>query len=468
MSELAFEPTADPPPRGDLTQGPLVRTLAVFALPVLLNNVLYTLNAAINTIWLGQLLGEEAIAATSTANIVLFLVFSAIFGISMASTVQVGQYFGARDLAAMRRSFAAGVSLCLAISCAIAVLGWFGSAALLDLLSLPGDARGLALIYLQLTFLALPAMTLTVLISSALRGAGDSQTPLWFQTITVVLGIVLNPLMIAGIGPFPRLGIAGSALASGIAAAVGLAGLIGWLYWRDLPLRLRGKEFGYLRPRRAELGYLLGKGLPMGAQMLAVSGAGVVLIGLINREGLLYAAAYGALMQLWNFIAMPAMAIGAAVSAMVAQHIGAGREERVDRIGLVATLSTLGLTVVMIAVLLAAGEAALTPFLGAGSQAIPISIHIQKLAIWAYLPFGVSVVLFGTLRAYGVVYTQLAVLVFSMYLVRYGAYLALYPRFQSDALWYSIILSSFTSMALTLVVYFHGSWRKQMAARIGS
>jgi putative MATE family efflux protein len=467
MSEVALEPTPDPPVRGDLTQGPLVRTLAVFALPVLVSNVLQTLNASINTIWIGQLLGEQAIAATASANNVLFLVFAAIFGISMASTVHVGQYFGARDLGAMRRSFAAGLSLCLAMSCAIAVAGWQGTGALLDLLSLPGEARELALIYLKLTFLFLPAMTLTVLVASALRGAGDSRTPLAFQALTVVLGVALNPLLIEGIGPFPRLGIAGSALASGIASIAGFAGLIGWLYWRDLPLRLRGAELGYLWPRRAELAYLLAKGLPMGAQMLAVSGAGMVLIGLINREGLLFAAAYGALMQLWNYIVMPAMAIGAAVSAMVAQHIGAGREERVDRIGMAAVLTTLGITAVLIAALLIAGGAALAPFLGAGSAAIPIGVHIQTLVIWTYLPFGVSVVLFGTMRAYGVVYTQLAVLIISMYFVRYGAYFALYPRFGSDALWYSTILSSFAVMLLSLLVYFRGPWRRRMLARIG-
>lgn len=466
MSELAFEPTPNPIPHGDLTQGPLLSTLALFALPVLLTNVLQTLNASINSVWIGQLLGEEAIAATSTANILLFLVFAAIFGISMASTVQVGQYFGARDLAAMRRSFAAGFSLCLIISGGISVAGWFGSGALLDLLSLPGGSRELALVYLKLTFLFLPAMTLMVLVSSALRGAGDARTPLHFQALTVVLGIALNPLLIAGVGPFPKLGIAGSALASGIAAAIGFAALIGWLYWRDLPLRLRGGEWRYLRPRRAELSYLLGKGLPMGAQMLAIAGASVVLVGLINREGLVYAAAYGALVQLWNYIMMPAMAISAAVSAMVAQHIGAGREKRVDAIGLAAVSATLTITVVLIAVLLVAGEAALAPFLGAGSAAIPVGVHIQNLAIWTYLPFSITVVLFGTLRAYGVVYTQLAVMVISIYLVRYGVYFAIYRQVGTDALWYAMMLGSATSMTLTLLVYFRGPWRRLMLARI--
>ena len=70
-------------PSGDLTQGPLFKTLVLFSLPVLLGNVLQSLNGSVNTVWIGRLLGEEALAATSSSNIVMFLVFAAIFGISM-------------------------------------------------------------------------------------------------------------------------------------------------------------------------------------------------------------------------------------------------------------------------------------------------------------------------------------------------------------------------------------------------
>ena len=80
-----------PPQRGDLTQGPLFKTLALFSLPVLLGNVLQSLNGSVNTVWIGRLLGEDALAATSNSNIVMFLVFAAIFGISMATTVHCGQ-----------------------------------------------------------------------------------------------------------------------------------------------------------------------------------------------------------------------------------------------------------------------------------------------------------------------------------------------------------------------------------------
>lgn len=454
--------------RGDLTQGPLLRTLSLFAIPVMLGNVLQSLNASINTAWIGRLLGEEALAATASANIVMFLVFGTIFGLSMATTVRVGQHFGARDIVAARRSFGAGLGLCLAVSFAIASIGWLGAPRLLDALSLPGHSRALALAYLRVIFLVMPGMTITVMVSTALRGAGDARTPFHFQCLTVLLDVVLNPLLIAGIGPFPHLGIEGSAIATAIATLVGLAGLIGWIYLKDLPLRLRGPELVYLWPRRSELAYILTKGVPMGAQMLVISGAGVIMIGLVNREGLVVAAAYGALLQIWNYMGMPAMAIGAAVSAMVAQHIGAGREGRVDAISRAGAAANLMMTGALIVLMLLFDQWVLRLFLGDASPSVQAALHIQHLAIWTYLPFGITIVLFGTLRAYGVVYAQLAVLFASMYAVRYGAYWLLHPRLGADALWYSLLLSSTMSMALTLLAYGRGGWRRLMLERIAA
>ena len=85
-------------PNRDLTQGPIARTLIAFALPVLGANVLQSLNGSVNAIWIGILLGEEALTATSNANLVLFLLLGAVFGVSMAATILIGQAYGARDI----------------------------------------------------------------------------------------------------------------------------------------------------------------------------------------------------------------------------------------------------------------------------------------------------------------------------------------------------------------------------------
>ena len=110
---------------------------------------------------------------------------------------------------------------------------------ILHLLATPGDAMPLALAYLRVIFLGLPASMLMVLIMMGLRGSGDSLTPLWFMGLSVVLDSGLNPLLIAGIGPFPRMGIAGSATATLIANHVALLGLVVYIYARNLPIRDR-------------------------------------------------------------------------------------------------------------------------------------------------------------------------------------------------------------------------------------
>lgn len=455
------------PLRGDLTQGPLARTLLVFALPQLVGNVLQSLNGSINAIWVGQLLGDTALAATANANILMFLLFALIFGFGMAATVRIAQAWGGQDVIAARRVLGSALGLTAAITVLTTVAGITYAHVLLDWLATPGAARGEALAYLRVAFIANPLTTITTMIAMGLRGAGDAGTPLRFMILTTVLDVVLNPLLILGWGPVPALGIAGSAWAMVIATSIGLTAMLVWIYAKDLPLRLRGAELAWLRPRREEARYLLAKGLPMGAQMLIISSAGVIMIGLVNREGLVTAAAYGALLQIWNYIGMPAMAIGGAVSAMIAQHIGAGREDRVDAISRAGAVSNLAMTGLMIAALVPFDRPVLELFLGASSPSVPVALHIQDLAIWTYLPFGVTIVLFGALRAYGVIYAQLIVLLVAMYGVRLGAYTLLYPRFGGDALWYSFMLSSLASMGLTMAVYFYAPWRKRMLQRIG-
>lgn len=456
------------PLKGNLTQGPLTRTLLVFALPQLVGNVLQSLNGSINAVWVGQLLGDEALAATANSNILMFLLFALVFGFGMAATVRIGQAWGANDVISARRVLGAALGLTGMISLVMATLGILFADKVLDLLATPGPAHDQALAYLRVVFIANPIATITTMIAMGLRGSGDAATPLRFMILATLLDVALNPILILGLGPAPALGIAGSAWATVIATTIGFGAMLVWIYAKDLPLRLLGAELAWLRPRWEETRYLLSRGLPMGAQMLVISGAGVIMIGLVNREGLVTAAAYGALLQIWNYIGMPAMAIGGAVSAMIAQHIGAGREDRVDAISLAGSLTNLAMTGLLIAALLPFDRPVLELLLGASSPSVEAAVHIQDLAIWTYLPFGVTIVMFGTLRAFGANYAALLVLFFSMYVVRLSAYYLLYPLLGADALWYSFVLSSLTSVLLTLAVYFKLPWRRELQARVAA
>lgn len=461
LPDAGAPPARGGPPTGrrDLTTGPITRTLILFSLPTLASNVLQSLNGSINTIWVGRFLGEGAVAATANANVIMFLAFATVFGFGMAATVLIGQAAGRRDMDAARRAFGSAVGFLAIMAVVTGLAGWFATPSILSLLGTPPEAAHFALNYLRITFVAIPATMIATMVMMGLRGVGDSVTPLRFMILSVALDIVFNPLLIIGVGPFPRLGIAGSALSSALAGTISLVAMIVWIYARDIPIRLRGAELAYLRPRWSELRFILGRGLPMGAQMLIVSGAGLIMAGLINREGLLTTAAYGATLQLWAYIQMPALAIGAAVSAMIAQNIGAARWDRVDRITAAGIGTNFLMTGVVIGLLLAFDRPVLALFLGSASPAIDIARHIQFLSSWSFLLFGVTMVLFGAMRANGAVLAPLTILAFTLFPVRLGFYALAYPHIGADAIWWSFPASMTLSMLLAGLAYRFSGWR---------
>ena len=447
-------------PRRDLTSGPITSALLLFALPTLGSNILQSLNGSINAIWVGRFLGEGALAATSNANIIMFLMFGAVFGFGMAATIMVGQAWGARDVDAARRAFGSAIGLVLAAAIVTATLGWVFAPGILHLLATPPAAFDLALAYLRVIFLALPASMLFVLASMGLRGTGDSVTPLWFMGLAVALDAGLNPLLILGVGPFPRMGIAGSATATLIANVVALAALVAYALARDLPLRLRGPELRYILPDAKLVRTILGKGLPIGAQMLVLSTSALAMVGLVNRLGIDTVAAYGITQQLWGYVQMPAMAVGAAVSAMAAQNIGAGRWDRVARITASGLVTNVALTGALVASVLLFDRAILGLFVPAGSPALAIARHVNLLATWGFILFGATMVLFGTVRANGAVWGPLAILTISMFPVRLGAALLLKPVLGADALWWSFPIGSAANVLVAALYYLYGPWRQ--------
>ena len=456
---MADEAERKGPARGDLTKGPIAKTLIVFAMPTLISSILQSLNGTVNSIWIGRFLGEKALAATFNANFIMFLLMSFVFGFGMASTVLIGQAFGRKDIDGARRVMGTAVGSFLPIAILIGVIGWLAAPAILRLLATPADSVPFALAYLRVIFLAMPAILLLVVLMMALRGAGDAMTPMWFMILAVLLDGGLNPVFILGLGPAPKLGIAGSATATVIANYVAMIALVATIYRRDLSLRLRANELRYLIPDRELLGVIVRKGFPMGLQMIVVSSSALATIGLVNREGVDTTAAFGVAMQLWTYLQMPAMALAAAASAMAAQNIGAGHWDRVKsatRVGIVQNLIITGALVLLLAV---ADRPALALFLGGSSPALPIAEHIQILATWSFLLFGVTMILFGTVRANGAVIGPLIILAIGLYPVRLGFAIGAHSWLGADSLWLSFPVSSLANMTMAIGFYLHGGWR---------
>src|SRR5215470_6608099 len=233
--------------RPSLTEGSISRGLLMFTLPILFGNVLQSLNASVNSIWVGRFLGEAALAATTNSNVVMFLLLGGVFGLSMAATVLVGVYLGAKRIADAKRVVGASASFFALLSIAVSAIGFVFCEPILVAMRTPAESLQPAIAYMQVIFIGMPFLFMYAYVMGVLRGAGDSKTPFLFLLISVALDIALNPLLIFGIGPFPKLGIAGSAWATAFANFFTLALLIAHLYRIKHPLRIGRHELGLLR-----------------------------------------------------------------------------------------------------------------------------------------------------------------------------------------------------------------------------
>ena len=443
----------------DLTAGPIGSTLLLFSLPVLGSNVLQSLNGSANAFWVSHVLGEAALTATSNANNVLFLMLGVVFGISMSANLLISQAVGARDVALVKRVIGSSTSFFLVLSILVGLIGFLATPAILTAMGTPADARAPAIAYLRVIFVALIFLYFFNFLMMAMRGAGDSRTPFLFSLMAVGLDVLLNPVLIMGLGPAPRLGIAGSAASTLIAQVLTLGAMLAYLHRSRSILVLRRAEWRLLVPDWRIVRSLVFKGMPMGFQMLVVSGAAIVMMSMVNSYGSHTAAAYGACLQLWTYVQMPAMALGAGVSSMAAQNVGAKRLDRVDRIAGVALLQSVTLTGGVVLLVYLVEPYALRLFLPATSPSLPIAAHLNHIVLWGFIPFGMTFMLTGVVRATGAVWPPLLAVILAGWVVRIPFARAALPYMGADAIWWSFPLANITSVAFLAGYYRWGGWR---------
>jgi putative MATE family efflux protein len=446
----------------DLTTGPIGKTLITFALPVLGSNILQSLNGTANAFWVSHVLGEAGLTATSNANQIMFLMLGAVFGISMAANILIGQAVGAEDEALAKRVVGASTTFFLVLSIAVGVVGAAVTPHVLDAMKTPLAARQDAIAYLRVIFAAMPFMYFFSYVMMAQRGTGDSRSPFYFSLLAVGMDVIFNPLLIMGIGPFPKMGIAGSATSTLASQTITLAVMIVHLYRQKSILVLRPAEWRLLLPDFGIIRTLVLKGFPMGFQMIVISFAAVTMLSLVNRYGVHTSAAYGAAAQLWTYIQMPAMALGAAVSSMAAQNVGARKMDRVDQVARQGVFYAFLMTATPVVIIFLADPWVLQIFLPATSPSLPIAVHINAIVMWGFIAFGMAFIFSGIVRATGAVWPPLLAMIISLWGVRVPFASLMMPHWGADAVWVSFPLGSLTTLLLAGGYYVYNGpfgWR---------
>ncbi len=305
----------------NLTTGSVWGSIRRFSLPYLLSYLLQTLYGMADLLIVGQFEGVAATTAVSIGSQVMHLVTVMVVGLAMGSTVNIAQAVGGKDEKRASACIGNTVTLFMGLSvCLLAVL-LFLVRPVVALVSTPEAAVEGTVDYLTVCFIGIPFITAYNIISAIFRGMGDSKSPMYFIAVACGVNIGLDFLLIGGLG----LGPMGAALGTTISQAVSVVISLIVMKKRRTGIRVSRGDF---KPRKEIMGKLLRVGIPIALQDGLIQVAFIVITVIANQRGLDDAAAVGIVEKVISFLFLVPSSMLSTVSALGAQNIGAGKDER--------------------------------------------------------------------------------------------------------------------------------------------
>jgi putative MATE family efflux protein len=438
---------------------PVWEAMLVFLVPLMISNVLQSASATLNSIYLGRLIGVHALAAVSVFFPIVFFMISFFVGIASASSVLIGQAYGARNEEQLKA--VAGTTLTLSIGFGVIAggLGWLFLPQLLGLIGTPADVFADSLAYARIVFLSLPLLFVYLAYTTFVRGTGDSRTPLLSLIVSTVLVLIVTPALIRGWFGLPQLGVPSAAYANIIANFIALLYMLVSLALEKNPLALDLSIIRHMKLEPKLLVALIRIGIPTGLQMVMVSLAEIAVISLVNRFGSSATAAYGAVNQIASYVQFPAISIGIASSIFGAQSIGARKFDRLRKIARAGIGLNWVIGAILISLVYLFDNRILTLFV-TDPGVIATAHELLEITLWSYVLFGTSSVLSGLMRSSGTVLWPTLLSIISIWAVEVPVAYALAPHLGLRGVWIAYPVAFAASLALQ-TFYYRVFWRRQ-------
>ena len=441
----------------DLTTGSLARHLFATGGFMLFTMVFQTLYFLADLYWMGRL-GKEAVAAVGVAGNLTFVVLALTQMLGVGTTTLVSHAVGRKDPDGARRVFNQAQSMSLLAGAGFLVVGLLCTPAYAAAFS--ADAATAALVR-QFLWWFVPAMALQfalVAVSSALRGMGDFKPGMIVGSSTVVLNMALAPVLIFGWGTGRPLGVAGAAIASLVAIAVGVT----WLYfYAERPgsiLRVRAAE---MRPETATWQRLLGIGLPAGVEFGLIAVYMAVVYVVSQPFGSAAQAGFGIGQRVGQSGFMPIVALGFAVAPVAGQNFGAGRADRVKATFFMAAKLSLAGTAVFVAICQLFPATLIRAF-STDPAVVAVGEEYLRIVSWNYLAAGLVFVTSSMFQAMGNTKPSLIASCIRVVIVAIPAFvLSSWPGFHLVWVWYLTVVSVTLQLALSLWLL-----RREFAVRL--
>jgi putative MATE family efflux protein len=462
------EPAIPPPPERrrydrSIVEGPLRSAVWKIAWPTMLTNVIGGLQGMVDHALVGNLVGFKANAAIGVSWQIFLVVIVFISSLFTGMSVLVARFAGAREEEKVDRvvyqAFLTAIGLSLGI---MAPIGYLASPWLLDLVNAAPDVKAEALPFLRIMFVFSSGMMVFFMLGGALRSAGDARTPMVIGIAMTVLNLVLNVILIRGLGPIPAFGTAGSAMgtviASGLVATYAL-----WKMWSggwvvSFP---RGGSYA---PDWTIIKSLFRFGLPTGIQGIAMNVGGVFMlafIGSLAQSAAAQAAFAVSYTQLFSLITWTSVGLMGAAATVAGQNLGARHPDRADEaVHVAARYGFAGAAFVGLFFLFIPRQ--LLAIFGMHDPAV-VEIGVQLLRILSVSGLFIAVALTytGGLQGTGDTRSPLYISIVSQIVIPLGICFVVQRTGTLDPIdiWIAILVGHATRCALSVARFNQGQWR---------
>ena len=435
----------------DLTAGNPGKLILYFAIPMLIGNIFQQLYNVVDSVIVGNYLGDNALAAVGASFPIFYVLISLVIGIASGNMIIISQYYGAKKMEKVKQAIDTFYITVFFASILISTIGIYFSQDILRFIELPEELLEDATLYLNIFLAGVVLLFGFNSTNSILRGLGDSKTPLYFLIIASILNILLDLLFVIVF----KWGVAGVAIATVVAQ--GVAFLIGTIYLntRHELIKISLKNITFDK----EIFYKSVKlGLPSGFQQMFVALGLMALFKIVNPFGTNVIAAYSVAGRLDAFVLMPAMSLTAALTTYVGQNIGANKIERVKE-GLIATLAySVFISLFFTLIVILGGESIMKLFTS-DKEVIRIGVEYLNIVAYFYFTFAVMFSFLGVFRGAGDTIIPMIITLVAMWLFRIPAAYILAKYFGTVGIWWSIPSGWIFGFLASLVYFRMGNWK---------
>jgi len=377
----------------DMCNGPILKKMLIFALPLMLSSILQLLFNAADIVVVGRFAGDDSLAAVGSTSSLINLLTNLFIGLSVGANVLVARYFGAKKEEELSETVHTAMTLSLIGGAVLTVIGVVGAPVILEWMQSPPEVFGLAVIYLRVYFAGITATMIYNFGSSILRAIGDTKRPLYYLSIAGVVNVVLNLIFVIVF----HWGVFG----------VGIATVISQVISATLVVRCLLKEQGGIRLDLRRLGIRKGKllqimqiGLPAGFQGMLFSLSNVVIQSSVNSFGATVVAGNSAASNIEGFVYVGMNAFYQAAISFMGQNVGAGKYKRVNKILLSAQACVIVIGLALSMLVLAFDEPLLSLYTDS-PVVVQAGILRLKYICATYFLCGMMDVMVGALRGLG-------------------------------------------------------------------